>query len=55
MLPYTRHERCVKCVGLVDGSETDQTKGTQCTVYIQFGGGGGGVGGGGRVVLKRKH
>ena len=37
-------------VGVVDGSET---KGTQCTVYIQFGGGR--VGGGGQVVLKRKH
>ena len=38
VLPYIRHERWVRWVGLVDGSETDQTKGTQCTVYIQFGG-----------------
>ena len=38
VLPYIRHERWVRSVGLVDGSETDQTKGTQCTVYIQFGG-----------------
>ena len=36
MLPYTRHERCVRCVGLVDGSETDQTTGTQCIVYCTF-------------------
>ena len=43
----------VRCVGLVDGSEIDQTKGTQFTVYIQFGGGR--VGGGGQVVLKRIH
>ena len=49
VLSYTRHERCVRCVGLVDGSETDQTKGTQCTVYIQFGGER--VRDGGQVVL----
>ena len=26
VLSYTRHERCVRCVGLVDGSETDQPR-----------------------------
>ena len=49
----TQGMKGVRFVGLVDGSETDQTKGTQCTVYIQFGGER--VRGGGQVVLKRTH
>ena len=49
----TQGMKGVRCVGLVDGSETDQTKGTQCIVYTQFGGER--VGGGGQVLLKRKH